>query len=141
MAKKLVKDFLYPELTYKIRGTVFKVYNSLGFGHKEKVYHNALAEEFRRQNIDFNDEKALNVVYEGVKVGVYRPDFIVESKILIEIKAIPFLGRKPERQLLNYLKGTGFKLGLLINFGEGGLEIKRRIWSPEYRRESAIHRS
>ena len=131
MSKKLVKDFLYAELTYKIRGAMYKVHKTLGSGHKESIYHKALVKEFALQEIPYETEKTLPVIYEGVKVGTYRPDFIVDGKVLIELKAVPFLPIQAERQLSYYLRGTEYKLGLLANFGSNSLVIKRRIYSGQ----------
>src|SRR3989338_1229264 len=103
---------LYQDLTYKIRGTVFNVYNILGPGHKESVYNKALQKEFTSQNLKFVSEKSLDVFYKDEKVGVYRPDFIVEDKVLVEIKALDFLAREAKKQLDYYLRGTSYKLGL-----------------------------
>jgi len=107
---------------------MYKVHKTLGPGHKESVYHRALAKEFELQKITYETEKTLPVVYEGVKVGNYRPDFIVDDKVLIELKAVPFLPIQAERQLTYYLRGTSYKLGLLVNFGSSSLTIKRMIW-------------
>ena len=137
MNKRKVKDFLYEDLSYNIRGCVFKIYNILGFGHKENVYQKALETEFAKLKIDFRKEKVLPVIYEGKKIGIYKPDFIVENKIIIEIKAVPFMSRNYETQLTYYLKGTNYKLGFLINFGSQKLDIKRRVWTPHYQRSSA----
>lgn len=128
MSKRIVEDFLYPELTYKIRGAMYKVHRSLGSGHKEGVYQKALAREFELEGISYKIEQTLPVVYEGIKVGTYRPDFIVDNKVLIELKAAPIMPIQAERQLSYYLRGTQYKLGLLVNFGGSGLVIKRRVW-------------
>ena len=88
-----------------------------------------MAKEFQRQGISFEAEKALSIFYLGEKVGVYRPDFVVEKKVIVEVKSMKFLPTEAEEQLIHYLKGTGFKLGFLVNFGAKRLEIKRRIWS------------
>jgi len=128
---------LYSELTYKIRGAIYKVYNTLGFGHKEQVYHKALAIELKKSGIEFGDEVALDVRYENQTVGNYRPDFVIDRKILIEIKALPFIGRDAETQMIYYLKGTGYNLGLLVNFGSSKLEIRRKVWTG-YPRKSVI---
>lgn len=140
MPKRLVKDFLYPELSFKIRGAFFKVYNELGFGHKEIIYKRALAKELIKLNIVFETEKQLEVMYDGEKVGIYQPDFVVDGKIIVEAKAIPFVPSHLELQLSNYLKGTGLKLGFFVNFGGQTLDIRRRIWTPNYQRKSAIDR-
>ena len=120
---------LYEKLTYKVRGCIFNVYNQLGFGHKENVYSRALAIELSKNKISFAQEHPLDVIYDGQKVGVYRPDFIVDGKILLELKSVPFLSKASAIQLIYYLKGTNFKLGLLVNFGSSRLEIRRKIWS------------
>ena len=135
MPKKLVGDFLYPDLTYKIRGAMYKVHKTLGSGHKESVYHKALIAEFDLQRIPYETEKALSVVYEGTKVGNYRPDFIVDGKVLIELKAVPILPIQAERQLYYYIRGTEYKLGLLVNFGSNSLTIKRKIWEKARQRQ------
>jgi GxxExxY protein len=139
MLKRRVSDFLYEDLSYKIRGCAFRVYNTLGFGHKENVYCKALKSEFEKEGIKFEEEKALPVFYQGKKVGTYKPDFIIENKILIEIKAVTVMPKIYEVQLTHYLKGTGYKLGLLINFGNKIIDIRRRIWTPNYQRSSAIN--
>ena len=126
--KRLVDNFLYSDLTYRIRGAMFKVHKTLGSGHKENVYHKALEKEFELQNIPFKTEVTLPVVYEGAKVGYYRPDFIVDEKVLIELKALPIMPMQAEQQLSYYLRGTEYKLGLLVNFGSSSLIVKRKIW-------------
>lgn len=128
---------LYQDLTYKVRGCIFRVYNQLGFGHKENVYTKAFAHELAKNKISFEQEKSLGVVYDGIKVGTYRPDFVIDGKILVELKAVPFLPKGSELQLIYYLKGTNFKLGLLVNFGSDKLLIKRKIWT-NYPRKSQI---
>lgn len=135
MIKRKVSDFLYEELSYKIRGCVFNVYNILGFGHKENVYQSALEIEFEKLKINFEREKILPVLYDGKKVGVYKPDFVIDNKIIIEMKAVPFILKDYEVQLAYYLKGTNYKLGFLINFGGKKLDIRRRVWTPNYQHQ------
>ena len=139
MVNKKVPDFLYEELSYKIRGCAFRVYNTLGFGHKEKVYQRALCSEFAEAGLKYEQEKALSITYNDKRIGIYRPDFVIEDKILIEIKAVPVMPKNHETQLTYYLKGTNYKLGFLINFGSPKLEIRRRVWTPYYQRKSAIN--
>ncbi len=127
MPTRKVSNFLYEDLSYKVRGAIFNVYNTLGFGHKEGVYQKALALEFEKQRIPFVQEKRLSVVYEGKKVGFYQPDFVVDGKIIIELKAVEFLPRRSMVQLTYYLKGTNHRLGFLVNFGSSKLDIRRRI--------------
>lgn len=133
-------QLLYPDLSYKVRGCFFKVYNVLGFGHKESVYHKALAKEFNNSKLKYEEEKNLQVSYRGEKVGNYRPDFVIENIIIIEIKALEYINKIHEMQLLHYLKSTGYKLGFLVNFGSRKLDICRRIWTPQYPHISATIR-
>lgn len=125
------KKLLYEELTYRIRGAVFNVYNELGYGHKEQVYQKALAKEFKENNISYKREKSIDVKYKGEFVGNYRPDFVIEGKIIIEIKAVDFMPKAYEEQLVHYLKTTDYKLGLLVNFGSPKLIIKRLVWTNQ----------
>lgn len=118
---------LYADLTYKIRKGIFNVFNELGYGHKEQVYQKSLAKEFDELKISYKREKDINVFYKGNVVGNYRPDFIVEDKIIIEIKAVEFMPKTFEIQLLHYLKATGYSLGMLVNFGTPRLYVKRLI--------------
>lgn len=129
-----VDDFLYEDLSYKIRGCVFTVYNNLGFGHKEDIYQKALALEFKNANLNFTEQTNLPIIHQDKKIGMYKPDFIMDSKIILEIKAVPFMPKSYETQLTYYLKGTNYKLGFIINFGNTKLDIRRRIWSPQYQR-------
>ena len=119
---------LYEDLTYKIRGIVFSIYNQLGSGHKESVYQNALEEEFRKNDISYQREKNIAVIYDNKKIGSYQPDFVVGEKIILEIKALPFIGKIEKKQMEHYLKGSKYKLGLLINFGADPIHIKRIIY-------------
>lgn len=122
-------ELLYADLTYKIRKAAFNVYNELGFGHKENIYQKSLEEEFNQLKLPYKREFNLKVYYKDTKVGDYRPDFIIDDKIIIEIKATEFVPKTFETQLIYYLKSTKYKLGLLINFGSPKLQIKRLIWT------------
>lgn len=122
------RGLLYGELTYQIRRSIFNVHNKLGSGFKENIYQNALTEEFTKQGLFFDREKNLEVIYEGKKVGSYRPDFVIDGKIILEIKALPFIGEIERKQVWHYLKGSSYRLALLVNFGNKKLEIKRVIY-------------
>ena len=87
-----------------------------------------MAYEFTLAGLTFTIEKAIDIIYKEEKVGIYRPDFIVEDKILVEIKVVPRLLALHKKQLWYYIRGSNFKLGLLINFGSDKLEIYRRIF-------------
>ena len=127
----MTKTLLYQNLTYKIQGCFYTVYNTLGFGHKETVYQKALAYEFKKNKIQFSQEKAISIKYEGKIIGTYRPDFVIEDKIIIEVKAIDPLPPKLLTQLINYLKGSGYRLGFIVNFGTPRLGIYRRVWTEK----------
>lgn len=120
---------LYETLTFKIRRAIFNVYNCLGYGHKETVYQKALEKELSEINLPYQKEPLLKVEYKGEQVGSYRPDFVVDNKIIIEIKAVEFMPKAFETQLLHYLKTTKYNLGLLVNFGSPRLLIKRLLWT------------
>jgi len=125
-------QLLYQDLSYQLRGCFFAVYNTLGFGHKEEVYQRALAEELGHRGIAFEREKSLAIGYHGKKIGEYRPDFVIEEKVVIEVKAVEFLPVAHEQQLVRYLKATNYQLGFLVNFGSKKLLIEKKIWSPNY---------
>lgn len=126
---KINADLLYADLTYKVRGAIFTVYNQLGYGHKEQVYQKALACELEDIGIVYKREVSLGVKYKDKVVGNYRPDFVVDDKIILEIKAVELITKAFETQLINYLKTTDYSLGLLINFGASKLYIKRLVWT------------
>lgn len=119
---------LYESLTFKIRGALFNVYNNLGPSYKEIIYGNALEMEFKKIGLSYEREKAIDVMYDNKKVGVYRPDFVIDSKIILEIKAQPFIGKLEIKQTWYYLKGSDYRLGLLVNFGSKELQIERIIY-------------
>ena len=117
----------YEELTERIIGVFYRVYNVLGYGFLEKVYENALCIELRKEGLSFESQVPIRVFYDGEIVGDYVADFIVEGKVVVEVKASSGLGGADEAQLLNYLKATGKDVGLLLNFGKKA-EVKRRIF-------------
>lgn len=122
------EQVFYEDLTYKIIGEAIKIHNELGPIHKEVIYQKALEKSLKDIGLTVEREVDLPVKFRDVKVGTYRPDFVVDHKILIELKALDFLPQKAEVQLSYYLKATGFKIGLLLNFGSPRLQIKRRIY-------------
>lgn len=131
-------DFLYEDLTYKVRGILFQVRKNLGLGHKEQVYHNALEIEFQKAGLNFQSKKNIPIVYEGKNIGMYQPDFVLDDKILLELKALPEIGKPQTEQLWSYLKGCDYKLALLVNFGSKDLEIKRVVYDLARLRNSAL---
>ncbi|MBM4402497.1 MAG: GxxExxY protein [Candidatus Cloacimonetes bacterium] len=116
------------ELTYRIIGACFKVHQELGPVHKELVYQRALSLELKEQKLAFDKEVKIPIQYRKKTVGCYQPDFVIENTVVLEIKAIPILAKNAEDQIYFYLKGSKYKIGLLINFGSRKLDIRRRIY-------------
>jgi GxxExxY protein len=121
-------DYKHIELTEKIIGCAYKVYNQLGTGFLEKIYENALMIELRKAGLSAQQQYPVKVYYDGVIIGDHVADIMVEDKVIIELKAVNQLVRAHEVQLVNYLKATGLEVGLLINFGDK-ITIKRRVLS------------
>ena len=121
------KDMDLTVLTEKIIGCAYTVSNALGAGFLEKVYENALAIELRKNQLSYKQQFPINVTYSGAVVGEYISDLIIESKIIVELKASKAIDDSHIAQCLNYLKATNIRLGLIINFGKPKVEIKRVI--------------
>ena len=116
------------EISYKIRGLLFEIYNSLGPGLFESVYEEILCHELSRKNIYFARQKSLPVIWKTIKLDHgFRADIIVENKVIIELKSIESLSEIHTKQLLTYLGVSGLKLGLLVNFNAAPLTIKRFV--------------
>lgn len=120
-------SLLYPDESYQIRGACFWVWKEFGSAFKESIIDKSLTKELRKRGLKVDDQKRINIFYQGEKVGVYVPDKIINDKIIIELKAKPFLHKQDIKQFWHYLKGTKYKLGFLINFGNK-LEIKRIVY-------------
>ena len=115
------------ELTYQINGAVFEVNQILGAGFLEKVYQKALLVELRKRGLRAESEVPIQVRYKGELVGDYFADIVVEGQVIIELKTVENLQKIHEAQLINYLKATGMKVGLLVNFRHTKAEIKRMV--------------
>jgi len=115
------------ELTFKIRGCIFEVFRVLGAGFLEQVYQQALMQELIAQGLRAEDQRALEVTYKGKPVGFYVADILVEDRVVLELKAVQSLTKAHEAQLLNYLKASGKRVGLLVNFTHPIAEIRRFI--------------
>jgi len=123
-----VDTIVYKQESYKIIGACMEVHKTLGYGFLEPVYQEALSIEFQKQNIPFEKEKILSIVYKDVELEKkYIADFVCYDKIIVETKALSNLTDDHLGQVLNYLKATQFKLGLLVNFGQPILEYKRIV--------------
>lgn len=119
------------ELTYKIIGCAMKVHNIMGPGFQEVIYQRCLAIEFKKQGLVFQREQEQTVYYEDMEVGIRRADFIVEGKIVVEIKALVNLENVHIAQAKNYTVAYDFPLGLLINFGSQSMQYKL-LFNPKY---------
>jgi GxxExxY protein len=115
------------EITYRINGAVFEVKRELGAGFLEKVYRNALLVELKKSGLNAESEVPIKVQYKGTEVGEYYADIVVENQVIVELKAVESLQKIHEAQLLNYLKATGYKVGLLVNFALPKAEIRRFV--------------
>ena len=121
------REYLEAALTGKVIGAFYETYNQMGHGFLESVYENALALQLEADGIRFERQVDLEVRFKGQLVGLFRADFLVEGKVIIEIKAVEHLLPAHDAQLLNYLKATGIPLGLLLNFGPKA-QVRRRIY-------------
>ena len=115
------------ELTYRIRGCVYEVYRQLGHGFLESVYQKALAVELRRKGIHYAEEKPVAIHYKGEHIADFRLDLLIEQRVIVELKAQQNLSPGTEAQLINYLRATNFKTGLLVNFTHPKATIKRIV--------------
>ena len=115
------------ELTYQINGAIFEVNKVLGAGFLEKIYENALMVELQDRGLKAANQVPISVKYKNKEVGEYFADIIVEDQVILEIKAVESLQKNHEAQILNYLKATGYKIGLLVNFTHPKAVIKRFV--------------
>lgn len=117
-AKDAKEELLFKEECYAIQGAIFDVYREMGCGFLEAVYQECLEKEFRSRQLPFVAQKELVLSYKGEQLAqTYKPDFICYGKIIVELEAVKEIAPEHKAQLLNYLKATGLKLGLLVNFG------------------------
>jgi GxxExxY protein len=120
-------EFLRGEITEQIIGAAFQVWKILGYGFLEKVYENALMVELKLRGLAVEQQFSIDVRYKGVMVGQYAADLFAENKVIVELKAEKEYNSKHEAQLLNYLKGTGVRVGLFVNFGEKKCQFERLV--------------
>lgn len=129
MKKRPREEIKNDPLTEKIISACFEVHKELGSGFNERIYQNALRITLERLSLNYNLEKNFIVKYQGQPVGSFRPDIIIEDKVIVELKAVSgMLPKIFEWQTLSYLKISGLKIGLLINFGNERCQIKRFIY-------------
>jgi GxxExxY protein len=121
-------DLQHKELTEQIVGAAFEVHNTLGYEFLEKVYQRAMQVELRAHALNAEIEREIRVTYKGVEVGIYKADVFVNECVIVELKVAKTYQSEDEAQLLNELKATGIKVGLLINFGRTRVEFKRFVY-------------
>ena len=122
-------NLIYEELSYKIIGAAKEVYRELGPGFLESIYEDAICYELDQLECEYKRQVELDVKYKTkIYKNRFRADLIVDNKILVESKAIKNITKADEAQLINYLKTTGIKLGLLFNFGSNKFEMLRRVF-------------
>lgn len=122
------EKLLFKDITFQIRGACFWVWKEFGNAFKESIIDNALTEELRKRGLKVETQKRINIYYNQKKVGTYVPDKIINDCILVEVKRKSFLTKQDREQFWHYLKGSNFRLGLLINFGDKNLELKRVVY-------------
>ncbi len=119
--------FVHGDLSYRIIGILFDVYNELGPGHREKYYQKAVAEALRVAGIRFREQVYTPLIFRGRRIGAYYLDFLVESKVVIELKCGDRFSRRNIEQVYAYLKANGLALGILVNFASDGVKLRRIV--------------
>lgn len=128
-----MKTFPHQELTKSLIGIYYDIYNELGYGFLEKVYHNAMLIELKSRGYEFESQKKIEVIYKKEIVGDYIPDIIINNSVIIELKCVECMVESHEAQLLNYLKATDIEVGLLLNFGKDPQFI-RKIFTNDFKK-------
>lgn len=121
------------ELSYRLQGVFISVSRQYGHLYKESIYHKATQEQFDLENFVYISNPKIDIfsLVTGKKLGVYVPDFIIENKIVVELKALPFLSKDAIEQLSQYLKASIYEVGYLVNYGEYRARIIRRIYTND----------
>jgi GxxExxY protein len=121
------RELMHAGLTYKIIGILYKVYNTMGPGFQEKYYQRALRKVFTGEGIPFAEQVKVNLDMEGINIGKYYMDFVIDQKVVLEIKSKSFFSHKDIRQVLAYLKASKIEVGILAAFSSEQMKIKRII--------------
>jgi GxxExxY protein len=120
------------KLTYHVIGFCYEIHNKLGNNYKEKYYQRALEEELNRNHISYEREKLFYLKYKDKIIGKHHIDFLIENTLMLELKTLPFIGKREHQQLLMYLNSLQLKWGLLVNFRSEKVEIKRVVLPNRY---------
>ena len=118
---------VYEELSYQIRGALYEVFNTLGTGYREETYKLAEVNELERRGIPVAREVNFEIKYKDRAIDLYRADIVVDGKVILELKAADELHPRHTAQLLSYLKASGLRVGMLVNFGEEKVRIVRKV--------------
>ena len=125
------RDLLYPKESFEIKAACIAVHEQLGSGFLEKVYENALTHELCKRGFRVTQQATLDVFYDGMQVGQYFADLLIDDRFIVEIKASEHDHPVYEAQLINYLKATGLQLGFLVNFGKEFFTFKRIVFTKK----------
>lgn len=123
----LKQEFIYEDLSYKIIGALYNVFNDVGPGHKENFYQKASACEFTILDLSLEEQLPVKITYKGKKIGIYYFDFLIENKIVLEIKVRNYFSKKDIEQLYSYLRAKNLKLGIIAHFTKSGVKVKRVV--------------
>jgi GxxExxY protein len=118
-------NIVYPDLSYRIMGAIFEVHKKLGPGFLESVYEKALIEELSGRGMKVETEKIIDLTYKDKKIGVHRLDLVIDNKVVVELKTVERFSIHHKAQLTSYLKASGYKLGILVNFSKSKVEYRR----------------
>lgn len=121
------KDIVYPELSYQILGVLFDVWLRVGSGHKERFYQRATAEGFKISGLNFGEQVPTKIYYHDKVIGIYYFDFLIDEKIILELKVRDYFSKNDISQIYSYLKASNLKLGLLAHFTRNGVRFKRIV--------------
>jgi len=127
MDKSSDNKLIYSDLSYKILGTLFEAWNDIGFGHKESFYQKAVAINLENASLKFEEQLPVNIKYKGKKIGIYYFDYLIEDKIVLELKVRNYFSKKDIKQLYSYLKARDLKLGIIAHFTRAGVKFKRIV--------------
>jgi len=118
-------NIVYPDLSYQIMGAIFEVHTKLGPGFLESVYQRAMIEELSGRGMNVETEKVVDLIYKDKKIGIHRLDLVVGDKVVVGLKTVEGFTIHHRAQLISYLKASGYKLGILINFSKAKVEYQR----------------
>jgi GxxExxY protein len=127
MSESSQSELILKDVTYQVLAAAYEVHNILGHGFLENVYEKALLKELNARGLKAESQKGITVTYKNEEVGSYYADILVNGEVILELKAVDNLSKTHEAQLLNYLKASGRRVGLLINFGKQRVEHKRMV--------------